>query len=185
MEDISTIAELKAWLQAHEIDFEAWGANATTSVANLWAEINTGEARMEANPPRRLVEVARVLIRRDDQILIEVGQEFVNGQTRQRNSPPSEKMRPQETYVAAARRCLTEELGLSPESITIFKERYQRKVREKESESYPGLMTRYVIHVVEATSPGLPEGPFCTKEEASGPGDPVKRHHWEWKPIRK
>ena len=154
-------------------------------MANLWEEISLGETKIEEDPPRRVVEVARVVIRRGDRILIEVGQEFVDGQTRRRNSPPSEKMRPQENYVVAARRCLTEELGLTPDDSTILKDRYRRKLRVKESDSYPGLITRYVIHVVAAEAPTLPEGTFYTDEEAGGPGDPVRRHRWAWKPVRR
>lgn len=185
MKDFSTIAELKAWLRAQGIDFGEWGSNATKTVDHLWEEISAGETQITEEPPRRLVEVARVVIRREDEILIEVGQEFVSGQIRRRNSPPSEKMRPQESYVAAARRCLAEELGIGPEESVILEESYRQKIREKESQSYPGLTTRYVIHVVEAQVPGLPEGAFCTKEAASGPRDPVERHHWAWKPVRR
>lgn len=185
MDDFSTIAELKTWLRRHEIDYDAWGSDATKTVAHLWEEIVAGETRLAEDPPQRLVEVVRVLIRREDQILIEVGQDFANGQRRQRNSPPSEKMRPHETYAGAARRCLQEELGVRSEQARILADTHREKVWERPSLSYPGLNTRYIIHAVEAEVEDLPEGPFCTREGASGPGDPVHRHHWEWVPVRR
>lgn len=185
MNDFDTIAELKAWLRKHNIDYGSWGSNATKTVAHLWEEIDAGETRLVESPPRRLVEVTRVVIRRGDEILIEVRQDFANGRRRLRNSPPSEKMRPQETYVAAARRCLAEELGVPPENSLIRADTHRQKVWERPSKSYPGLNTRYVIHVVEAEATGLPEGPFCTMETATGSVDPVRRHHWEWRPPRK
>lgn len=185
MNDFDTLAALKTWLRQHNIDYSSWGSDATKTVANLWEEIDAGETRLAENPPRRLVEVTRVVIRRGDEILIEVRQDFASGQRRYRNSPPSEKMRPEETYLAAAKRCLAEELGVPPEKNVILTDTHRRKVWERPSKSYPGLNTRYVIHVVQAEASDLPEGPFCTMERATGPGDPVRRHHWEWKPAQK
>ena len=118
MREFDAIEELKAWLRDQNINVDRWGEGAAKTVENLWAEIDEGETLLQRDPPRRLIEVVRVVVRRDAFILIEARQEFVSGRQRTRNRPPSEKMRPDESYEEAAYRCIEEELGIAPSAVT-------------------------------------------------------------------
>jgi hypothetical protein len=125
-----------------------------------------------------LVEVAEVVIRRGDAVLIEVQQEFIDGRRRARLVPPSEKLKPREIPYAGALRCLREELGLLEADVTLGK---APKVTETvaDSPSYPGLSTRYRFYTFEATAGSLPDGDFYTDNTATD--DPIRRQRWEWR----
>ncbi len=124
--------------------------------------------------------MARVLIRRGDRVLLEVEQEMGNSFRRSRNQPPSEKMKAGENYIAAAVRCLDEELGLQRDEIAFIGSGYEKLETITESPSYPGLRTHYTFHSIEAVAKGLPEEDFWRDNIAEGLGDPVKRHLWAW-----
>jgi hypothetical protein len=171
---------LEKWLRAQKIDVDRWGRGAAKTVENLWAEINHGETRLQEDPLRRLIEVVRVVVHRDIYVLIEARQEFAGGRQRLRNRPPSEKMRPDEDYEAAAYRCLEEELGVPASAVTLYPATYRRRLWEAESDSYPGLCTRYTFHIIQADVSGLPQGEFSTEEQATGAGEPVRKHFWVW-----
>jgi hypothetical protein len=179
-----SIEELDEWLRGHEIDLSQWGEGAAKSVDDLWAEIAKGESVMQDEAPLRSVQAVRVVVRRDDQVLIEAYQGFNSGRRRERNRPPSEKMHPGERYVDAALRCLREELGVEAEDVRLKHETYRRKVWEGIPDSYPGLCTRYVFHVVDAHVQGLPQSDFSTIERETGPGEPIGVHYWEWRARR-
>ena len=121
------------------------------------------------------------VIRRGRQVLLEAEQIMENGSHRFRNQPPSEKIKPGETYVEAAYRCLQEELGIPSVRIQLLPESYTSRTELLDSYSYPGLLTEYTFHLVEAKVPGLPDEPFWRGNEAVLVGDPVKRHRWEWR----
>ena len=165
--------DLRAWLHGHGIDTSTW----VKSVRDLWKEYVNGETVFDDDPPARAVSVVRVVIRRGDQVLFEVGQEFDGGERRVRNALPSEKMKPGESVGQAAVRCVVEELG-----VTVGEEAARPDetptVKVEASPSYAGLPTRYTFYDCEVDVPGLPEGPFPTREE----GDAVRLHHWEWRP---
>lgn len=177
-----TINALEAWLQKHGIHYEAWGKNNSKSLQNLWQELEAGEVQLKESPPLRLVEVVQIIIRRNNEILVEAEQEFVNGQRRFRNQPPSEKVKPGESIMEAACRCLQEELGISSEAITLDLESHRQHQTNTNSISYPGLPSQYDFHVLEAAVFGLPEGTFWRDNQTSGLVDPVKRHRWVWRP---
>ena len=178
--DFETEEALAAWLASHEVDISGWGRNGHKSIGNLFAEIHRGESRLQGEPPRRLVEVVKILISRGERYLIEAGQDFVNGEYRELERLPSEKMKPGEEIRQVALRCLEEELDVSRERVRLKAQRYRPEQREAASASYPGLLTRYIFHYVEAEVEGLPNGDFSTLEKAGGPGDPVHRHYWRW-----
>lgn len=171
---------LRRWLLAQGIDLDRWGRGPAKTVADLWAEIRQGESEMVEHPPRRRLQVVRVIVRRGEEVLIEAHQDFRGGRQRSRGRPPSEKMKPGESYEEAALRCVAEELGVGHDRVQLLPETYRRKVREEESGSYPGLRTRYTFHVVQANVEGLPPHDFSTAEGARGPGEPVDRHYWVW-----
>lgn len=179
--EFSTVEELRKWLQSRQIDLGAWGHGEAKSVSDLWSEIVRGESELSDHPLQRQVDVVRVIIRRGESILIEAQQELRGGRRRARGRPPSEKMKPGESYRETALRCLEEELGVPPEEARILPDTYRRKTWEGYSASYPGLCTQYTFHIVRAEVDGLPLDGFTTAEKKPGPGEPVARHHWVWR----
>ncbi len=173
-------ADLKRWLTAKGIDLSQWGQGPSKSVENLWDELVNGEMYLQDEPALRVVPVVQIIIRRGDYILIETIQEFADKRQRFRDHPPSEKMQPGESYLEAAKRCLREELGVTDQDIEILANTHQTKTQQRESPSYPGLRTQYLIHIVEANVAGLPETNFWTHEAEHNRTDVVKRHYWAW-----
>ena len=170
--------ELANWLAAAGIDPAAWGREGAKQLADLWVEYRTGESRFVNDPPARLIEVAQVVLRRGNRVLLELAQEFADGRRRVRLRPPSEKVKPGESPRAAARRCLAEELGLDEAEVALS-EAYQVIEEEADSPSYPGLTTRYCFHVFAATAAALPDADFARDNHAAG--DPIRRHYWGWR----
>ena len=178
----SDVAELREWLTAAAIPIRTWGHNGAKTVAALWQELLAGESVLQTNPPQRQVQVVEIIIRRGDQILIEAAQELANGQVRRRGILPAEKMKAGEGVKTAVWRGLGEELGVHREDVIFLPDSYQQRQSCHDSPSYPGLPTLYTIHSLAVQVAGLPEGEFWHDNEAYGPGDPVKRHYWAWRP---
>eukprot|EP00850_Spirogloea_muscicola_P009460 SM000053S17417 [mRNA] locus=s53:223876:224695:- [translate_table: standard] len=129
-----------------------------------------GEIVLEdSQPPKRVVHVASVIIRNaTGAVLVESHQEMEDGNVRVRNRPLSEKMRPGEGVEAACLRGIVEELGSdlgAPAAVTLLRDSYVREEEERESLSYPGLATRYIIHTMAARIAGLPASTFVTEED--------------------
>jgi hypothetical protein len=175
------INEFISWLEQHDIDTSLWGEGNAKSVIHLWDEVTSGEITLLEDPPRRIVHVVQVVIRRGRQVLLEAEQVMENGSRRFRNQPPSEKFKPGESYLEAATRCLQEELGVSRAAIRLIPESYCLRRELLDSFSYPGLLTEYTFHLVEAEVSGLPNDPFWRGNKATAAGDPVKKHLWEWR----
>lgn len=180
MEAFKELDDLACWLSAAGVDLSLWRSGTSKTLANLWEEYQRGEVLFRNNPPVRMVEVVNVRVTRDDLLLIEIEQEFINGERRARNQPPSEKMKPGEDVWLAARRCLHEELGVSVEQIEWIDAAFRKEEEQIESPSYPGLMTHYTSYTVEAHVRGLPQERFWRENLAAVEGDPVKRHLWTW-----
>ncbi|MEM7029267.1 MAG: NUDIX hydrolase [Chloroflexota bacterium] len=178
---ITTFSGLKNWLSEQNIDFMAWGQVSAKTPENLWNELEQGEIHLEAHPPLRVSHIVQVIIHQNDKILIEVGQELKNNQWRERNCPPGEKMKPREHFQDAAIRCLYEELGVSQQAVTILKALDEPRSTTRNSPSYPGLQTRYIIYTVEVKVAGLPQSNFCTDEISSNQTDPIRKHYWAWR----
>jgi ADP-ribose pyrophosphatase YjhB (NUDIX family) len=179
------IDALQSWLTQNGIDSSFWGTGNTKSITHLWHEIHEGEVNLQEDPPLRVVNVVQVIIRQGDRILLEAEQEFGDGQRRFRNQPPSEKIKPEETYIDAALRCLREELGLEEQQITLVTASHKVLQTFAQSFSYPGLPSQYTFHTVEAAVSGLPDTDFWRENRAPGRGDPVIRHRWAWRSIRR
>ncbi|GAA0154751.1 hypothetical protein LIER_12642 [Lithospermum erythrorhizon] len=182
--------------------FASWGVKpGTKNVDNLWLELSEGETILDDSiPPVRTVEVVVVkVVRSDFKVLIESHQELSDGVVRARGRPLSEKMKPGESVEGAVYRAVKEELGSvvgrfdeggSDGVVKIVKDSYFRKVEERVSLSYPGLPACYVLHTVDVTVEGLPEGEFCTDEGdeygevgREGVADRAvscKKHYWKW-----
>ena len=176
--DFQSLDDLAAWLATSGIDVSEWGNDDSKTTADLWHEFVVGESSFIDDPPGRLVEVAQILIRWGDAILIEIEQEFVDGRRRVRMRPPSEKLVRGEEPRTAAIRCLKEELGLSSAEVTVGAD-HEITEESVDSPSYPGLPTHYRFHTFEVATDSLPDGDFYRENIA--PGDPVRRHLWGWR----
>jgi hypothetical protein len=182
--DFQTIGDLADWLAAMGISTSEWERGGAKSLVDLWAEYGNGEAVLSDDPPSRTIEVAQVIIRRGDSVLIEIEQEFEDGRRRARMWPPSEKMKSGEAPRQAAQRCLSEELGLGEGEIALGEE--VDLIEElADSPSYPGLPTRYQFHVFPArlvAADALPAADFHRDNHAVD--DPIRRHYWGWRTAK-
>ncbi|KAJ9174351.1 hypothetical protein P3X46_017382 [Hevea brasiliensis] len=193
-----TPQSLSEWLKPRlpSDSLASWGVKpGTKNVHNLWLELSEGETFLaDSTPPIRTVSVVTVrIIGKNNQILVESHQELSDGGVRNRCRPLSEKMKPNETPEAAVYRAIKEELGSIINDgglVRIVPGSYKEKVEERNSMSYPGLPARYVLHSVDVTVDGLPEGEFCTEEveeytdseekRAADKAVFVKKHFWKW-----
>lgn len=180
MVKFSDIQELNQWLLNHGVDTAVWGHQGHKTVENLWKELVSGDAMIQERPPMRLVNVVQVLVRRGNEILLETIQEMASGHKRYRNLPPAEKIKFGEDYLSAAARGLNEELGIKLEQIEFDVSSHTKRTFVSESPSYPGLLSQYTFHDIEASVIGLPEDDFWCDNLAYTEGDPVKRHFWSW-----
>lgn len=211
LDDLGSPDALASWLSDRlPSGISQWGtAPGTKRVLNLWIELKDGEIVLEdGHPPRRTVHVASVKIRnKAGLMLVEAHQEMADGSIRHRNRPLSEKMRPGENVEEACFRGIFEELGShlgARNRVRILLGSYGQRQEERESLSYPGLLTSYVIHSVEAIIEDLPETGFYTIEDetighstaesgaltrqqgsvpfCNGAAVGVKKHFWRWIP---
>lgn len=187
-----TVAELGSaeglakWLEerigVEKPSVSSWGVDSGTKrIGNLWTELVDGEISLEdSKPPKRTVHVAVVKIRNEaGMFLIESSQEMDDGRMKSRNRPLSEKMRPGENVEDACRRGVFEELGPemgARDRVEMILETYQREEEERDSFSYPGLLTRYVLHSMVASVRGLPSSEFCTEENEGKRYDATSRN---------
>lgn len=179
----SSKPDLLAWLAQTGIDTSCYGTGASKSVDLLWEEVQEGETVLTVcdGRPLRFVSVVNVIISNNrGQTLVESQQVLPSGTVRPRNKPLSEKLLPGERWQDGVVRGVVEELGSvlprKPE-VTLDENSYEEVVEEKESQSYPGLYSKYVCHRVQAKVVGLPEDNFTTQEER---GDGQLTHVWEW-----
>jgi hypothetical protein len=170
--------ELREWLEKNGIDCAAWGIGGAKSVRQLYDEIAAGETALEDDPPLRRVEVVTLRIGQGGKELVEAGQLMGDGSVRRRDMAPAEKVKPGEDVVAAALRCVAEELGIGGAGVSVGRVAEPREPGAQSSPSYPGLPTAYVFHEVEVRVPGLPAGGFWTREQGDGS---VFAHLWEWR----
>lgn len=183
MQDLKSVEQLQTWLNEHEIDSSTWGIGVAKSVEDLWTEIVNGESLIESTPPLRVVQVVNVIIRNGDKVLIEAEQQFDGNRVRHRGIPLSEKLKPGEEPLNSALRGIAEELQVGSERVMIINCSEQPKVELKESPSFPGLRTKYLLHTVEVRIEGLPDETFWTDEAPENDSDPVTRHQWQWKVV--
>lgn len=111
--------------------------------------------------------------------LVEDRQEFADGRVRRRGiNGLAEKFLPDEKPEETAIRALKEELGLSDEAIALTSIHFDSvHSEEKESPSYPGLVTRYDFYDFLAYFPIK----FWQHEFVEGSNDDVKRTYFTWR----
>lgn len=180
----STIDELRTYLTTHGVDTTTWGTqNSSKSLACLLNEILVGETFLhcvEGKPIRRVAIISVNIKNSQGLSLFETEQRLPSGVTRRRNLLLSEKILPNESWSAASRRGIREELGSvlpTDASVEVLDDTLEVRTETRISGSYPGLQTQYRCHKVEARVSGLPDGPFVTTEERP---DGLLQSTWEW-----
>jgi hypothetical protein len=182
----TTEDELKVWLQERGINTAGFGSiSGTKTLRDLHTEICNGESVLitgEDGSPMRMVAVISVNItNRKGLSLYEAKQRLPSGKLRERNLLLSEKLLPHETWIEAGRRGILEELGSvlpSHPEIDILSDTYSMNTEKSMSGSYPGLLTEYTCHKVQANVMGLPETDFTTEEQRP---DGVLISEWSWR----
>lgn len=181
-----SIENLRLWLLTLPFDLESWNRGQAKSVSQLFDEINNGESSIQLNPPLRVVNVVQVLVSHNGKYLLELEQELDDKRTRKRNIPPSEKMKPGEDCLDAARRCLIEELQVPDQDIEILSDECKAIYRYRNSRSYPGLRTKYCIYRVKVYINNLPTEGFWTEEKTHHSGkEIIRRFYWGWGYLNK
>lgn len=178
---IQSLSALTAWLKENQIPTHEWGIGNAKTVSHLFQEIRKGECLLSNAPPKRILPVVQVIIRLGDQILVELEQELSDHRIRKRCLPPSEKMKPDETWYSASIRCLSEELSLGEDQFEVLSKNCEPIIHERMSQSYPGLPSQYHIYKVSVSTSHLPTTEFWT-DETSDPGQKqaIRRHLWGW-----
>eukprot|EP00240_Pyramimonas_obovata_P014211 CAMPEP_0118935664 /NCGR_PEP_ID=MMETSP1169-20130426/15766_1 /TAXON_ID=36882 /ORGANISM="Pyramimonas obovata, Strain CCMP722" /LENGTH=209 /DNA_ID=CAMNT_0006878723 /DNA_START=574 /DNA_END=1203 /DNA_ORIENTATION=+ len=181
----STVEELRSFLERFGLDTSGYGSGKAKTVDGLMVEVEKGETVIKIldDRPVRQVQVVCLFLRNDfGQILVEAKQVLPDGRERQRNRPLSEKLMRDEPWDEEAIRGVKEELGScmgSNATLIIDKHSHRIKVEWLESTSYPGLLTIYNLHRVDARLTGIPmSGSFMTTEET---GRGIMENHWEWR----
>ena len=101
--------------------------------------------------------------------MIETAQELSDQRIRERNLPPSEKMKPDESWRFTTIRCVEEELGIKPDQIEFVTQSCTPIIRQRISQSYPGLSSQYQIYKVDVLINSLPDHDFWTEEKKGLP----------------
>jgi hypothetical protein len=152
----------------------------------LLEELRGGESRLALSQDSilRVAEPVFITLRYTEggvtRYVVEELQTYADGRERVRKMLVAEKKRPGEGWADCAIRGLSEELHLEG-NVHVVAESYRCFEEEKRSLSYPGLLSRYVIHAVcvellaPVSSLGLPG--FQTFHTVEDKG---LRHRWAW-----
>jgi hypothetical protein len=104
-------------LTSQGVDVSRWGIDRNKGIAELWTEVQRGEAELRLDSSGRVcrcLSVVKVCVRRPEapyEHLIEALQIFPDGRRRKRGMMLSETLYRQETPLDGASRGLLEELG--------------------------------------------------------------------------
>ena len=180
MPSCTTIADLARLLADHGVAIECWRHPDANTVDDLYRELMRGECRLLDGPLRRELAIVRIWIRRREQVLIEAEVIETPGRSQLRSRLPSEKMLPGESPEAAAKRGVYEELACADERIAVVRAVGPIFETRSSAPTYPGLRSDYLIHDVECTVAGLPDGAFETQEDDREHSGKMITHRWVW-----
>lgn len=141
------------YLEFYAIEINRWGTNDAKTIQHLIKEINEGESTLCENDDGLLVRqlnivTAKIYFETNEgtkYILSEDRQVFNDGRRRirQNDSSVSEKMKPNENPEDAIKRGIQEELSIQGELIIT---NYEKKTSTNYTDSYPTLLSQYIIH---------------------------------------
>jgi len=172
-----------------------WGTGQAKHVKDFFHEIYSGECEPLTDVSQRVLSVVKVRITCEDSegvwALYETKQKFCrDGRVRDRNRPLAEKKRPDEEPAAAALRGVVEELGSvmsrdQLEGAVASLDDIEQWDETNFSSSFPGLMTRYRLWMVDVcidkfdrSTTGDKFQSVETPELSTG-----KVHTWQWRPF--
>jgi len=174
--------DLTGLLTDHGCPLDRWGQGPAKTLSHLLRELADGECRLTVQDGQLFRDVpgAMLRVRHRDLTLIEDHQRFTDGRespVRRRQLPGSvgEKLQSGEDPDAGARRALAEELGIT-EPVALRGKHLTRKFAE--SESYPGLMSRFETWVYEVE---LPDS--CYQPDGYREVQADKTTVWVWAPT--
>lgn len=175
---------LAKFLKDHNIPLGLWGTGEAKSIGHLANELQTGEAQIKLDGGKliRSAEGSALQVYFKDTRrtlrLQEDRQVFKDGRVKRRKLETSvgEKMRPGETAIEAAKRTLREELKIT-DDLTLLPLPPIIK-GPMPSQSFPGLMSHYLIHVFEVY---LPEHLF--RPEGYIEEQPDKTSYFVWTDV--
>lgn len=131
------------------LPIDQYGQGSAKSFDSLCQEIRSGECQIEweDDKPIRVIKVLSVKVNDPDgNNLFEAYQEFSDGRKRERGLwGISEKVQDGEDLQSAAIRAIKEELGIETSQFSIMVDP-SFEVENKESPSYPGLASRYILY---------------------------------------
>lgn len=181
-------------LTSQGVDVSRWGIDRNKGIAELWTEVQRGEAELRLDSSGRVcrcLSVVKVCVRRPEapyEHLIEALQIFPDGRRRKRGMMLSETLYRQETPLDGASRGLLEELGTvaSAARVDLAASSLRTWQEAVESPSYPTLRSVYTLHQLDAVVRGLPAVAFATEEgghEGGHAGCSQDRmvHVWAWR----
>eukprot|EP00927_Polykrikos_kofoidii_P020571 TRINITY_DN19793_c0_g2_i5.p1 TRINITY_DN19793_c0_g2~~TRINITY_DN19793_c0_g2_i5.p1 ORF type:complete len:648 (-),score=95.99 TRINITY_DN19793_c0_g2_i5:221-2164(-) len=161
-------ADLKGFLEGHDIDTEQFGKGSAKSLAFLLLELRTGTCCFQSqhgqdqgrDPPRRLLRIVEPVFARlccRNLLLVRVSQRFPDGRERKRKMLLAEKKGPRDGggVLATLLRGMNEELGIPLDDIhrdgvlQYRSDTYHFELEEIDSPSYPGLLSSYRTHHVQ------------------------------------
>lgn len=174
--------EVTRTLNIHGIPLHEWGLGGAKTVRHLTQEILNGEATLieRGEDLVRKISLVKVDVRYRQHNgvelqLVEDRQEFEDGRVRRRGlAGVTEKMKPGEDAMTAARRGLAEELGITEPCII---ENLGSDEEIRISTSYPGLITESTKH---STRTYVPDEAF-RREYIEQQDD--KRTYFVWKEV--
>eukprot|EP00928_Gymnodinium_smaydae_P025123 TRINITY_DN20112_c2_g2_i1.p1 TRINITY_DN20112_c2_g2~~TRINITY_DN20112_c2_g2_i1.p1 ORF type:complete len:282 (+),score=55.62 TRINITY_DN20112_c2_g2_i1:82-927(+) len=147
--------ELRDSLENLGVDTSLFGKGSAKSLAELAAELDAGESRLEVGlitkRLTRKVQPIFVALHCEGHVLVEVSQSFPDGRVRKRRMLPAEKRHAEDKDpFHGALRCLHEELGVEmfdanslPDGLSRREDMDSCFLEEKESASYPGIPCTY------------------------------------------
>lgn len=155
---VTEAARLTNLLDSHGIDLSNWGQMGTKAVEDLATEVIKGEATVYVDPATNIL-VREIKVVECRVVSYHQGKWYVlweqyreqNGMQRVRDHLKvegvslSEKVIANEKLANAMRRAVAEELGLDGRRLPIANQPVKEWVKERISNSYPGLNTRYQI----------------------------------------
>lgn len=178
MKDLTPEA-VEGKFKKYEIDTSKYGIGEAKTFTEIANEVALGESDLMEEGGKLIRVVSVVLLRLQEpngSFLIEHSSESKDGRTKQLLRLPGTKQRPHENSFRTARRVITTTLNFEDNMVTFDVAKSSLLQEEKESSSYPGLITVYRKNVVHARI-GAPSqaslGPGFTSSQEAGSGNKV------------
>lgn len=159
---------VKDYLVKYNINLDAFGQGSAKTLGQIAQEMSQGESCLMENSSGKVVRVTDVCVLRlseqppGKRILVETEQQYADGRRRTVNRLPGTKRRPNENIITTARRILATMLKIEEDEVNMGQTELLEE--EKDSPSYPGIMTVYRKHIVVANIGQAAQGLESTED---------------------